>query len=126
MFECEDEKELINIQRTPNGIIKVFRNNACTNYYLDDRLHRLDGPAIEWSDNSKVWYQKGVIHRIDGPAIEWPSGHKEWLIRGLRHRLDGPAVEYVNGYKEWYFEGKLIDCKNQEEFERLLKLKAFW
>jgi hypothetical protein len=42
------------------------------------------------------------------------------------HRLDGPARIWSDGYKEWYYQGKLIKCNSQEEFERYLKLKLFW
>jgi hypothetical protein len=27
-------------------------------YYLNDKLHRLDGPAIEYSNGGKEWFQK--------------------------------------------------------------------
>jgi hypothetical protein len=97
-----------------------------TNYYLDDKLHRIDGPAKEWNDGTKCWFQNGKRHRIDGPAIEYPDGEKHWYQNGLLHRLDGPALEYSGGDKEWYYEDEYIDCKSQEEFERLIKLKLFW
>lgn len=32
--------------------------------------HREDGPAVEYADGSKYWYQNGELHREDGPAIE--------------------------------------------------------
>lgn len=34
------------------------------------------------------WFKKGtnVIHRLDGPAAEWTDGHKEWRVNGERHR----------------------------------------
>ena len=28
--------------------------------------------------------------------------------------------------KYWYINGKKIDCKTQDEFLRLIKMKAFW
>lgn len=30
-------------------------------YYLNNHLHRLDGPAIEYSDRYKVWYLNDEI-----------------------------------------------------------------
>ena len=42
------------------------------------------------------------------------------------HRLDGPAIEYSNGNKEWYYKGEEINCSTQVEFEKSLKLKAYW
>jgi len=45
---------------------------------------------------------------------------------GFLHRLDGAAIEYKNGNKEWYYQGRQVYCNTQEEYEKLLKLKAFW
>jgi hypothetical protein len=53
-------------------------------------------------NNTKSWYINGKLHRTDGPAIEYSNGTKVWYINGKRHRTDGPAVEYPNGTKEWY------------------------
>jgi hypothetical protein len=71
--------------------------------YLNEKgqRHRLDGPAIEWKDGTKLWYINNKYHREDGPAIEWMSGTKKWYINGLCHREDGPAVEWCDGTKEW-------------------------
>jgi hypothetical protein len=47
-----------------------------TEWRLVHLLHRDDGPAIEYSDGEKVWYQHGLRHRIDGPALEHANGDK--------------------------------------------------
>ena len=39
-------------------------------YNSAGQLHRTDGPAVEYSNGDRVWYQNGFLHRIDGPAIE--------------------------------------------------------
>jgi hypothetical protein len=52
--------------------------------------------------------KKSIQHRVDGPAIEFTNGSKEWYVEGKRHRLDGPAVEYDNGSKMWYVDGVFI------------------
>ena len=54
------------------------------------------------------------------------NGSKFWYKNDLLHKEDGPAIEYVNANNYWYLNGKEIHCSTQEEFERLLKLKAFW
>ena len=51
-------------------------------YNSDGQLHRTNGPAIEYANGTKYWYQNGACHRIDGPAIEWDSGGKAWFING--------------------------------------------
>jgi len=75
---------------------------------------------------TKRWYLNNQLHREDGPAVEYYTGDKAWYLYGQLHRIDGPATEWFNGYKSWYFRGKLIGVSSQEEFERLIKLKALW
>jgi hypothetical protein len=70
-------------------------------WYLNGKLHREDGPAVEYINGSKYWYLNGQRHRVDGPAVEWPNGSKSWWLNSHRHREDGPAYEDINGYKEW-------------------------
>jgi hypothetical protein len=89
-----------------NGL--TTNDNGDKFYYQDDLYHRLDGPAIIHNDGSKYWYQEDKLHRLDGPAIEHNHLKGHW-----------PA-------KEWFYRGKKIYCSSQQEFERLLKLKAFW
>jgi hypothetical protein len=54
----------------------------------------------------KAWYLNDELHREDGPALEYSDGDKEWWINGNLHREDGPAVEYSNGDKAWFLDGK--------------------
>jgi hypothetical protein len=61
-----------------------------------------------------------------GESREYSSGNKYWYLNGRRHREDGPAVEYIYGNKEWWVNAEHIPCTTQEEFERLMRLKAFW
>jgi hypothetical protein len=72
-----------------------------------------------------------ILHNPDGPAVineEPPNRYKEWCINGKVHREDGPALVYEDNpeLNEWWYHGKHIPCSSQEEFERLIKLKAFW
>jgi hypothetical protein len=78
------------------------------------------------TDSSKCWYLNGEYHRTDGPAVENADGSKYWYLHDKLHRTDGPAVEYAGGYKAWYYEGKHIICQSTQEFQRLIRLKAFW
>ena len=92
---------------------------------LNGKLHREDGPAIKRVDGTKEWYLNDLRHREDGPAIEWADEHKHWFLHGLLHREDGPAIEYPDGYKEWFYQDKKIDCKDNQEFLRIVKLIVF-
>jgi hypothetical protein len=56
-----------------------------------------------------------------------PDGNQMWFDDGNDfHRDDGPAVIFADGRKKWCYHSHWIDCESQEEFERALKLKAFW
>ena len=71
----------------------------------DRRLHRLGGPAVEYTTGSRTWYQNGQRHRVDGPAVERPDGYRAWWQNGLLHRTDGPAIEHADGTHRWYIDG---------------------
>ena len=55
-----------------------------TRWYFNSarELHRTDGPAVEWTDGTKFWYQNSLLHRTDGPAVEWNDDSMEWYING--------------------------------------------
>ena len=90
-------------------IVKVYSDR--TEWFLNGKLHREDGPAIESSSGSKFWFLNGKRHREDGPALEYANSNKLWYNNGLRHRLDGPAIEYADGTKEWFIEGEELTEK---------------
>jgi hypothetical protein len=84
--------------------VKVYKNGDKF-WYLNDKTHREDGPAIEYASGTKAWYLNGDLHREDGPAIEYANGNKYWYLNGKCHREDGPAIEGVNGGKRWWIDG---------------------
>jgi len=86
--------------RVDNFGNKFWRNK-------NGELHRLDGPAVEYSDGHKEWWLNGRRHREGGPAFEVANDRKEWWLNGLLHRLDGPAFEGADGEKWWYLNGVL-------------------
>ena len=61
--------------------VKVWANGSKA-WYLNDQLHRTDGPAYERADGTKAWYLNGQLHRTDGPAIEGADGSKLWYLNG--------------------------------------------
>ena len=77
-----------------------------TCWYQNGVLHRLDGPAVEYTSGTKRWYQKGLLHREDGPAVEFSDNYVEYWVNGKLHNVDGPAVTYHNG-KDYWVNGKL-------------------
>ena len=79
-----------------------------------------DGCRIRYySNGNKYWYnQNDQRHRLDGPAVEYSNGDKDWYQNDKRHCLDGPAIEYSNGYKEWCIKGEYY---SEDDFNARLK-----
>jgi hypothetical protein len=72
-------------------------------------------------------YSDRVIFLPNGGVLEeYSNGDRFYLLNDNFHRVEGPAVELHNGIKGWWVNGKLIPCTTQEQFERLMRLKAFW
>ena len=82
----------------PNYNNKEIDNNGTVRYYLNGRLHRTDGPAIERADGGKAWWVNGRLHRTDGPAIERADGYKEWYINGKKYS-EQSFNEYIESKK---------------------------
>jgi hypothetical protein len=59
-----------------------------------------------------------VLHRVGGPAIEYSDGGCQWWVNDRLHRTDGPAIEFASGYKEWYVDGKEYA---EQDFNNLIK-----
>lgn len=91
-------------------------------WWLNGKLHREDGPAIEHASGTKWWYLNGKYHREDGPAIEHADGTKYWYLNGRLHREDGPAIEWADGSKEWYLFGRKLHISSVTELKKALKL----
>jgi hypothetical protein len=70
---------------------------------------------IDKYGNKRYYKDKAMTihHRLDGPAIEYTDGHKEWWVDGKRHRLDGPASVWSNGAKFWYVDD---ECLSEKQF----------
>jgi hypothetical protein len=72
------------LQKRLSRGIKVMTNNGDKSWFLNGKLHREDGPAVEWSDGSKFWYLNNKQHREDGPAVEYNNGTKCWFLNDER------------------------------------------
>jgi hypothetical protein len=89
----------------------VIDANGDKFWMKDGKLHRTNGPAVEYKKGGKEWHINGVLCRDNGPAIERSDGGKVWVKDGKFHRLGGPAVESPDPKKsEWWIEGHLQDC----------------
>ena len=72
------------------------------------------------SHGNKSWYLNDKLHRTDGPAYEGADGTKYWLLDGKLHRIDGPAVEYAIGTKEWWLDDTML---TESQWKKAVKLK---
>ena len=66
----------------------------------------------------RYYNSNGEFHRIDGPAVEYSDGDNYWYQNGQKHRTDGPAIERTNGYKAWYINGRMM---SEDEFNQEVK-----
>lgn len=85
----------------------------------DDELRQSvqDSGAIYWYDVN------GLCRRLT--FKQFSDEYYYGPHRGERHRINGPA--FISSLvKQWYYHNKRIFCNNQEEFERAIKMKAFW
>ena len=65
--------------------VTVDRLGTRRYYNSEGKLHREDGPAVEYPSGTVMWCQNGVLHRTDGPAVEYADGNKEWWINGVEY-----------------------------------------
>lgn len=50
--------------------------------------------------------ENGKLHREDGPAIEFKSGVSWWLQKGKIHRDNGPAILDKKEIMEYWLNGE--------------------
>jgi hypothetical protein len=97
--------------------VKVYEDGD-RYWFLNGKLHREDGPAVESSITGRFWYLNGKRHREDGPALECADGTREWYLNGKLHRTDGPAIECADGTRFWYLHGNRV---TEEEVMNITK-----
>ena len=73
-----------------------------------------DGLTID-NDGTKRWYLNNKRHRSDGPAVIYKNDDKYWYLNNQLHRTDGPAIKFSNGDKLWYLND---DELSEEEYLR--------
>ena len=73
--------------------IEIDEKGTKRYYNNQEELHHEDGPAVEYSDGSKLWCINDQLHREGGPAIEWANGCTFLCLNGqhvseeeFRHR----------------------------------------
>ena len=86
-------------------------------------IHYAEYYASAWAPSTVHW----TSHNEPLVMIDDKRGVRVYFVNGVRHREDGPALERCQGESEWYYEGDHIpNISCLEEFQRVIKLKAFW
>jgi len=70
-----------------------------------------------FANGDKHWYLNGKLHREDGPAIEWANGDKSWFLNGQLHRED----EFNQRNKSSSCDGKIVEIDGKSYKLNLLK-----
>ena len=76
---------------------------------------------IHIASDRRFWWYKDKLHRENGPAVEYVSGLSSWYNGGKLHREDGPAVNFNREKQEpnpnfrssfkdklWYIKGEFL------------------
>ena len=74
---------------------------------------------VKEDNRAKYWILNHNLHRINGPAVEYTNGDKHWYLNAQSHRINGPAIEYTNGEKYWYIDG--IEYSRKDYYKELFK-----
>ena len=82
---------------------------------MNGKLHREDGPAIEYCDGAKIWYLNDKRHRLDGPAYLCYNGEKYWFIN---------ECNVTDEITKWAIDNN-IDLDNLTEDDKIL-IKLTW
>ena len=73
-----------------------YRGSESWYSVFDEQFHNSLGPAvIIYDDGTKEWFMNNQLHRLDGPAVEYANGHNEWWVAGVQYDLQkdfAPAV----------------------------------
>ena len=97
--ELIPDKEPTSIVWEPKNM-KTKEKERVMSDYIDYKVRVYKDGTKEWR-----WYLNDELHREDGPAMEYANGNKSWYLKGKLHREDGPTVAYVDSGKDWYLNG---------------------
>lgn len=102
-----------NCDITGYGKLKIQAGDVI--YFLNNKLHRKNGPAFIRITELYIWVLNGVVHRDnDLPAVEsFDDSLKIYFKNGLKHRLNNPAE--ING-KEIKYWVNGIHYDDEEKF----------
>ena len=80
-----------------------------------------NGRYVEEDKQRVCWYKDGLLHRLDGPAVEYTNGGKEWFINGVQYT----EQEFNQWLEKKHLNEKLhqtLDEKSQEKIVKIFNL----
>ena len=80
--------------------------------FLEDGYHELDSGAF-------FFILDGKFHNVNGPAVQYPDQSKYYYIKGKLHREDGPAIDSLDK-KIYYLCGKEYSYDDWLKFKDLV------
>lgn len=72
----------------------LIEKDQTIKYYVDGKLHRLDGPAVIRPNGNNSWWHEGKLHRLDGPALDWGRDGIGFFIHG-RKVTETAMIDYA-------------------------------
>jgi hypothetical protein len=73
---------------------------------------------VEYSYGTKYWYKEGKLHREDGPAIEYTDGYKEWWIDGVQYSENVDIEDkFFLGKEKGKYDLEWVRFLDKEEIE---------
>ncbi len=109
--------EYNNLAPAPSDFDKKYR----TPDFDKRKFHCEDGPII-FDDGSEEWWWNDQLHRVDGPAVTTAKGSQIWYVSSRKHRADGPAVIWKTSQQvEWWYFGREYDT--EEDWFKALTLE---
>jgi hypothetical protein len=101
LYDCEFRKYANGDDWFKKQIV-VKNYGYCTDYKINNIKCRIyDEGDVEWIMNEKY-------HKLDGPAVIYPDVRVEYWEKDKRHRINGPAVIGANGDEEYWENGVRI------------------
>jgi hypothetical protein len=91
--------------------VRVYHNGGIRWFDKEMKLHRENGPAVEWDNGYKEYYKHGILHNLNGFARIFGGGTGEYYIEGKSYskQIFDKEVARIKGNQEDPFDGKSVE-----------------
>ncbi len=66
------------------------------------------------NNGDKLWFLNGKLHREDGPAVELANGDKSWYLDGYKYTKEDWEKEVARPNKSSSLDGKLVEIDGKK------------